>query len=75
MRTNELYWQDRNDRCWGLMRGRSLIGVLEQGPRKRPGWFVLPPYSSDPITRMNPNLTLAEAQDAARLLLLAGGQP
>ena len=59
------------EKLLGTLRGRIVYGFLQQGGTHKPGWFVLQYALSEPIARMNPNLTLDEAQRAAKLLLIA----
>lgn len=54
----------------GRITGKRVWGYLVQGGRKRPGWFVLLYLPGDHVARMNPNLSLEEAQGAAKLILL-----
>lgn len=56
---------------WILMgNGWPTAWHLAKGGRKHPGWFV---WRGGLVhTRLNPNLTLDEAQDAAKLLAVMG---
>lgn len=67
-------WQFRSEeQLIGNLRGRIVYGYLHKGGKHSPGWFVTqyPNPMGEFIARLNPNLTLDEAQQAAKLLLLA----
>lgn len=58
---------------WGLRRnGISQAWYLVKGGRKNPGWVVW--RGAEVRTRLNPNLTLDEAQSAAKMLAVLGAQ-
>ena len=67
-------WKYRSEeQLLGNLRGRMIYGYLHKGGRHNPRWFVTqyPTPVGEFIARLNPNLTLDEAQQAAKLLLLA----
>ncbi len=58
---------------WALAKNGAWTGYyIVKGGRKNPGWRVL--RGSQPIARMNPNLTVEEAQSAAKMLAVLGAQ-
>lgn len=64
-------WMCRSEeQLIGSLRGRIIYGYLHEGGTHEPGWFVTLYSNSAPIARLNPNLTLDEAQHAAKLLLI-----
>jgi hypothetical protein len=48
-----------------------VLGFLKKGAKKRQGWHVHKYRMADSIARLPHTLTLDEAQDAAKLILLS----
>ena len=75
---DEYTWEFQNHQysmpaIWTLLKNGAYTGqYLVKGGRKSPGWYVW--YGYIQIARLNPNLTLDEAKDAAKLLLLTHSQ-
>lgn len=68
--------------CWELkdaeyrdlsgLKSKVLYGYLLQGAKRAPGWYVTQYVLSVPFARLSPNLSLEEAQNAAKMLLTTG---
>lgn len=64
------WWPGATNR-WALAKANVWTGhYLTKGSRKNPGWRLW--RGSTTIARLNPNLTLDEAQSAAILLVSVG---
>ena len=67
--------KDTDEHARGPLRGRTLYGYLCEGGRRTPGWYVYRYMRGDIVVRLSPSLTLDEAQQTAKLLLLMGARP
>lgn len=70
-RAHQAWTLKDKDNMPGTLPAKRLHGYLVQGGRKLPGWYVMHYLPSPvPLARLNPNLSLEEAQAAAKLILL-----
>jgi len=67
--------KDTDEHALGSLRGRVLYGYLCDGGKRTPGWYVYRYMQGDIVARLSPSLTLDEAQQGAKLLLLIGARP
>ena len=67
--------KDADEHALGSLRGRTVYGWLCEGGRRTPGWHVYRYMRGDIVARLSPSLTLDEAQQGAKLLLLMGARP
>ena len=71
------YWElkDTDVHAIGSLRGRTVYGYLCEGGKRTPGWYVYRYMRGSIVARLSPSLTLDEAQQGAKLLLLIGARP
>jgi hypothetical protein len=71
------YWElkDTAEHAFRSLQSRTVYGYLCEGGKRTPGWYVYRYMRGDIVARLSPSLTLDEAQQGAKLLLLIGARP